>query len=439
MKEAAAETSGLSALVHDNSLLLDDEQAMDALIHAIGDAKYVLLGEASHGTHEYYTWRTKISKRLITEKGFSFIAVEGDWPDCYRLNRYVKDYKGAFENAKDVLSGFDRWPTWIWANWEIIALAEWMRLYNASLPQNKRAGFYGLDVYSLWESLEAVIKYLDKVDLGAKEVAMHAWKCFEPYSEDEGQSYARATKHTWVPASCEKAVIDLLTEIRRKMQQYDSDPETVLSTEQNAMVAVNAERYYRAMIEGGPESWNIRDHHMVDTLERLMAFHGTNARAIVWEHNTHIGDARATDMAENGMVNVGQLVNEMHPEESVFSVGFGSYEGTVIAGKNWGDEMRAMQVPRAKHNSWEFILHTAGAKNRLILTNALKDALGKKKVGHRAIGVVYNPEWEYGNYVPSIIPLRYDAFMYFEKTRALYPLHIQPNGHQTPETFPFGV
>ena len=440
LKEDTGQRVSFNQMIEENAVDLNDTKALEALVEAIGNSKYVLLGEASHGTHEYYTWRAKISQRLIEEKGFSFIAVEGDWPDCYRINRYVKHYKDAAETAQEALREFNRWPTWMWANWEIVAMTEWMRRYNQNLPQNKRVGFYGLDVYSLWESLEAIIKYLDKVDPQAKEIAMEAWKCFEPYSEEEGQAYARATQRQWVPASCESEVIDLLIEIRKRMEQYNSDPEATLNTEQNAIVAVNAERYYRAMIKGGPLSWNIRDHHMVDTLNRLMQHHGMHAKAIVWEHNTHIGDARATDMRHDKMVNVGQLVNEQHFHEGVFSVGFGSYQGSVIAGKYWSDTMRVMEVPKAKPDSWEFILHETGAKDRIVFMNDdMRELWGTKEIGHRAIGVVYNPQWEYGNYVPSIIPSRYDAFIFIDKTKALHPLHIQPDGHQIPETFPFGV
>lgn len=437
LKDRVSETFELTELIRDNSIELND-RSLDALLQAIGNAKYVLLGEASHGTHEYYTLRAKISKRLIKEKGFSFVAVEGDWPDCYRLNRYVKGYKDSYKSVRDVLHEFDRWPTWMWANWEIAAFGEGLHKHNASLPLNKRVGFYGLDVYSLWESLEAVINYLDKVDPQAKQIAMEASRCFEPFSEDEGQSYARATQH-WVPASCENEVIELLLNIRKKMEQYDHDPEAALSTEQNALIAVNAERYYRAVIHGGAESWNIRDHHMVDTLDRLMEYHGKDAKAIVWEHNTHIGDARATDMRDEDMVNVGQLVNETHEDDGVFSVGFGSYEGTVIAGKSWGDTMRRMEVPKAKEGSWEYILHQADAKDRLIIMNENLQRLSSKKIGHRAIGVVYHPHWEYGNYAPSILPKRYNAFIFIDKTKALHPMHIKPDGHEMPETFPFGV
>lgn len=444
MKPASAKNNGvktvdLKSLIIENSIELSNGHAIDKLVEKIGDAKYVLLGEASHGTHEYYTLRMAISKRLIEQKGFSFIAVEGDWPDCYRVNRYVKNYMDTGETAVDVLHDFNRWPTWMWANWEIVALAEWLRKHNEKLPVNKKAGFYGLDVYSLWESLDAIIKYLDKKDPKTKHTAVNALKCFEPYSDDEGQSYARSS--LMVPKLCEEEVIDLLIQVRKNMATYNTDPEAVMSAEQNASVIANAEHYYRAMVRPGPESWNIRDHHMVDTLERIMKFHGENAKAIIWEHNTHIGDARATDMASEGMVNVGQLVNEEHKHKGVFSVGFGSYKGTVIAGHAWGELMQEMDVPEAMPGSWENALHQLGSKNRIVFMNEkMREKIGNKKFGHRAIGVVYQPHYEhYGNYVPSLMPYRYDAFIYLDETTALHPLHIKPDGHQIPETFPFGM
>ncbi len=425
--------------IENNSIVLNNIGDLDTLIEKIGDTKYVLLGEASHGTHEYYTWRTAITKRLITEKGFSFISVEGDWPDCYRLNRYVKNYPDSGKNAYDVLREFNRWPTWMWANWETVALAEWLRKHNEQLPRNKKVGFYGLDVYSLWESLSAIINYLEKVDKPAKEVALKAFRCFEPYSDEEGQAYARATQ--MIPVSCRNEVVSLLKEILIRMINYNTDHEAVMNAEQNAHVIVNAERYYRAMVEGGPRSWNIRDHHMVSTLNRLMNFTGSGAKAIIWEHNTHIGDARATDMAQEGMVNVGELVREQHAAEGVFSVGFGSYEGTVIAGQKWNAPMRVTNVPKAQTGSWENMVHQAGAKNRLIfMSTDMANIFSNKPLGHRAIGVVYHPEYEHlGNYVLSYMPKRYDAFIYLDKTRALHPLHIKPDGHQMPETYPFGV
>jgi len=419
---------------------LQSKADLQPLFNRIGDARIVMLGEASHGTHEYYTWRSHISKRLIEEKGFNFIAVEGDWPDCYRLNRFVKGYDADNKSAFNVLHAFNRWPTWMWANWEIVALADWLQKHNKGLPADKKAGFYGLDVYSLWESMDSIMQYLKKTDIAALEVAEEAYRCFEPYRKSEGQSYARASQ--FVPELCENEVLHLLKEIQQKIPTYNSDHENVFNAEQNALVAVNAERYYRAMIKGGPHSWNIRDRHMADTLERLLKFHGENSKVIVWEHNTHVGDARATDMTDEGMYNIGELARIHHQENAVVLVGFGSYKGTVMAGKSWSAQMQTMQMPEAREGSWEYFLHSSGKENKLLLMEDFSgnDMFMENHIGHRAIGVVYNPQYEqYGNYVPTILPLRYDAFIYLDKTSALHPLHFEPDGAQIPETYPFGV
>jgi len=434
------DTVDLRKLITNNSILLKNEKSLLELVDKIGDAKYVLLGEASHGTHEYYTWRTQISKMLIEKKGFSFIAVEGDWPDCYRLNRYIKNYEDSGKTAYEVLHSFSRWPTWMWANWETVALAEWLREHNDKmLDTSNKIGFYGLDVYSLWESFDSIIQYLDRKDPVTKKTAINALNCFEPYKEGEGSQYAKASR--MVPDLCENEVVDLLSKIRRNMPIYNTDKEAVLNVGQNAQVIVNAERYYRTMINAGPDSWNIRDLHMVQTLDTLMDFHGPNSKGIIWEHNTHIGDARATDMAKEGIINVGQVVRQNNKEEDVYTIGFGSYQGNVTAGRSWNDVMQTMKVPEAVKGSWEYELHQLNAKDRVIfMTDEMKQKLGKKYFGHRAIGVVYRPKYEFfGNYVPSIMPNRYDAFMYLDTTSALHPLHIKPDGHQLSETYPFGV
>jgi erythromycin esterase-like protein len=414
---------------------------LDPLLEFIGEARYVLLGEASHGTAEYYSWRAAISLRLIAEKGFSFIAVEGDWPDCYRVNRYVKGLDDAGENAREVLHAFERWPTWMWANEEVVALVEWLRRHNDGRPDGEKAGFYGLDVYSLWESLYAVMGYLHRVDPAALPAAWRAFRCFEPYGEDV-QEYARATR--FVPNSCEDEVVALLQELRRKARDYPADGrEAHFAAEQNALVLRDAEAYYRTMVCGGPDSWNLRDRHMTETLERLMRHHGPHAKAIVWEHNTHIGDARFTDMAEEGEVNVGQLVRERHGDEGVVLVGFGSHRGSVIAGRRWEAPMERMPVPPAREGSWEDVLHRAGEGDKLLLlAPAPPTSEQLRPRGHRAIGVVYRPEYErYGNYVPTVLPRRYDAFLYLDATRALRPLHeVQPREQgEVPETYPSGV
>jgi erythromycin esterase len=438
-KEVSFDESETIDFIRQRAYPLHSKADLKPLFDRIGDARIVMLGEASHGTHEYYTWRTHISKRLIEEKGFNFIAVEGDWPDCYRLNRFVKGYDTDNKSAFKVLHAFNRWPTWMWANWEIVALADWLQQYNKELPANKKAGFYGLDVYSLWESMESIMKYLEKTDTAALLVAEDAFRCFEPYRKDEGQSYAKASR--FVPELCENEVVHLLKAIQQKLPSYNTDYENVFSTEQNALVAVNAERYYRSMIHGGPHSWNVRDKHMADTLERLLKFHGEKSKVIVWEHNTHIGDARATDMASESMFNIGELARIQHHDKGVVLVGFGSYKGTVIAGRSWGAKLQTVQMPEARKGSWEYLLHTASKENKLLLMNDfMSDVFMENHLDHRAIGVVYNPQYEqYRNYVPTILPLRYDAFIYLDETKALHPLHIYPDGKQMPETYPFGV
>lgn len=407
---------------------------LDPLMERIGDAHCVMLGEASHGTHEYYTWRTAISKRLIEEKGFNFIAVEGDWPDCYRLNRFIKGYADQDKKSHQLLHDFRRWPTWMWANWEVDALLNWLKQHNTGKAANKRVGFYGLDVYSLWESIEALVNYLQANDPKAADLAKQAIRCFEPYGED-GQEYARAQYS--LESSCREEVINLLAEIRKKTPFYDHDPEAALNTEQNAHIAVNAEEYYTNMVGFNDNTWNLRDTHMMETLQRLMTFHGPDAKAIVWEHNTHIGDARYTDMQRHGMFNTGQLAREQFGEKDTVLAGFGSYLGTVIAGKQWGAPMEVMPVPAAREGSVEERMHRKFGENRLLIFDGSNDRYNEV-MPHRAIGVVYNPLYEkYGNYVPTILSSRYDVFLYVDQTTALHPLHIKPDGNQVPETYPF--
>jgi erythromycin esterase-like protein len=408
---------------------------LDVLLDKIDTSSYVLLGEASHGTHEYYTWRSAISKRLIEEKNFSFIAVEGDWPDCYKINRYVKGYSDAGSSAVEVLKQFKRWPTWMWANWEIVALMEWLRDYNQGRPHGKKVGFYGLDVYSLWESMDVILAYLRKEDPKSAQLAIEAIRCFEPY--DEGHDYAKALLDLSV--HCTEEVLRLLQSVRKRSSAYNHDPEASLNAEMNAQVIANAEQYFRSMISFRDESWNIRDEHMVETLEAVMAFHGNRAKGIVWEHNTHIGDARFTNMRDQGMINVGQLVREKHQLDGVYIAGFASYQGTVVAGRMWGGKMQIMNLPPAPKNTVEYLLHNHSAENKLIL---LDDPYWKRTFdeygGHRAVGVVYHPEHDFANYVPTLLTHRYDALIYIDASNALHPLHLKPNGEKIPETYPFG-
>lgn len=413
---------------------LENSKNLDQIVEAMANKKVVMLGEASHGTHEYYVWRTAISKRLIEEHGFQFIAVEGDWPDCYQINRYVKGYKEAGTDIESILATFDRWPTWMWANWEVAALAEWLKEHNQNQLINKKAGFYGLDVYSLWDSMKAMMEYLEHEDPAVLKYAQKAWQCFDQFQEDE-QQYAR---HTLYNHRCRDEVVDLLKQVRMRAQFLDGDREAGLNTEQNALIAVNAEEYYTSMMRFDNESWNIRDHHMIQTLGRLLDFHGKNAKGIVWEHNTHIGDARATDMAKQGMVNTGQLAREEYGEENVFLCGFAGYEGTVIAGEQWGAPMEVMQVPKARSHSIEALLHKKYNRDFYSIFGEDNEDIFNQTMPHRAIGVVYDPEMEhYGNYVPSFMSQRYDALMYFNQTRAVHPLKLHADRDKLEETYPF--
>jgi len=411
---------------------------LEALIHHVGDARYVLLGEATHGTSEFYTWRAEITCRLIEERGFSFVAVEGDWPDCYQVNRYIKRLDKAPGSALDALHAFERWPTWMWGNQETAFIVEWLREHNLG-AQQRPVGFYGLDVYSLWDSMRAVVEYLERIDPPAARDARRAYGCFEPYAEDE-QAYARAT--ALVPTSCADEAVAMLAALRQRASAYKEDgADSYFDAEQNALVARNAERYYRAMVRGDNDSWNVRDGHMVDTLERLMAHHGPDAKAIIWAHNTHVGDARYTDMLRSGLVNVGQLLREAHQDVAI--VGFGTHRGRVIAGDAWGTPMRRMTVPAARPGSWEDVLHRAGrGKDFYLLFNGDEDggiAGLDEWLDHRAIGVVYRPQYEhYGNYVPTQVPKRYDAFVFVDESHGVAPLRL-PVVEGEMEGFPTGM
>ena len=402
---------------------------LDPLLDRIGStgrggARIVAIGEASHGTHEYYAWRAALTQRLIEELDFGLVAVEGDWPDCFRVNRSVRLRPDAAADPHDVLDAFERWPTWMWANDDVVAFCRWLRVRNAGLPEEQQVGFYGLDVYSLWDSMHELVGWLREHEPAHVDTALQALRCFEPFGED-GAEYAFASR--FAPTSCEQAVVDLLRAMceERGRAEAATDAEGRFSAEQNAAVVVDAERYYRAMVQGSAESWNVRDVHMVDTLDRLLEH--TARRAVVWEHNTHVGDARATDMAANGVVNVGQLLRERHGADAVVLVGFGGYRGEVIAAPAWGEQMRRMPVPPPREGSLEALLHEAlGEDTLVVVPRGRRPEWLDRRLGHRAIGVVYRPERErWGNYVPTVLGERYDAFLWIENASALQPLHLE--------------
>ena len=413
--------AGTAAEIRSLARPLSTAADLDGLVDRLGGRRTVCVGEASHGTHEYHAWRGRLSRRLIEERGFTWIGVEGDWPDCWRINRWVRGADDQDLDARGLLAGFDRWPTWMWANEEVAAFLDWLREWNAGRPDSAGVGFYGLDVYSLWDSLRRIIGWLAANAPDAVPAAMEAWQCFVPYREDP-HGYAWSTR--LVPESCEADVVALLSEVRRRARASSDDDDAAFDAWQNAEIAADAERYYRIMVRGDRESWNIRDHHMVDTADRVARHLGPSAKGLVWAHNTHVGDARATDMARAGMVNVGQLLRERHGVGDVALIGCAGHRGTVVAAATWGATEAVLPVPQARPGSHEDLLHRALGERAVLDVAADRGCtwLGAR-LGHRAIGVVYQSRHEAGNYVPTRMGDRYDALLWFEETRALRPLH----------------
>lgn len=405
--------------IKEHSLPLDD-RSMNKIIEEIGNARIVMIGEASHGTSEFYTIRAELSKRLITEKGFTIIAIEGDWPSVQAVNRYVKGYEDGAERARDILmKSFQRWPTWMWANEEIGKFTEWLKDTNSTL--DKKVGLYGIDLYSLFESIDEVLSFLSenpqyKVDL---EHARKAFTCFEPYNRMP-EHYALSTAR--FSDECINEVSKLLSSLRSHEERYSDEHEEDLNVIMNALVAKNAEAYYREMMNDS-KSWNLRDLHMVEAINELLKYHGEDAKIIIWEHNTHIGDASETSMKDEQMINVGQIIREQYGKDNTFAIGFGTYQGTVIAADQWGAPLKTMEVPASKLDTWEGQLHAASDEDKVLFFTEENRELFNDWIGHRAIGVVYNPVFEaYGNYVPSRVGSRYDAFIYINHSNALKPL-----------------
>jgi erythromycin esterase-like protein len=399
----------------------------DPLVDRARGAQFVLLGEASHGTADFYRERAQITKRLIAEAGHTVIAVEGDWPDAYRVNRYVRG-ESDDESPEEALGDFTRFPTWMWRNTEVVDFIAWLREWNeAHEPQ---VGFYGLDLYSLHTSMAEVIRYLDEIDPEAAIRARRRYACFDQFGLDP-QVYAYETALAGQEA-CEQQAIDQLVELRGSAIHGNDG----FYAEQNARLVVNAEEYYRSVFRSGVESWNLRDRHMVDTLERLVE-HFDHARATVWAHNSHVGDARATQMGEAGEFNVGQLVRELHPG-ATHIVGFSTYTGTVTASSDWGGAAERKRVRRALPGSWEELLHETGLKSFLVDTSELPG-----RMLERAIGVIYRPETErMSHYFEARPSAQFDTLIHLDVTRAVEPL--EPGGmwhaaRDLAETFPFGV
>lgn len=419
---------------------LQKKSDLKPLIEQISQAKIVMLGESSHGTQEFYEWRRLISEWLIVKHGFRFIAVEGDWPPCWELNRYIHDENG--DNARSAIQHFNRWPTWMWANTEIIRLAEWMRSHNQTVTDNeKKAAFLGLDVYSLFESIDAILSQLEKINPFLARRARNRYACFNSFRKDE-IAYARALAD--FPEGCRTQVLDNLRELLA-LRLNNVARDTLLNTQQNARIIANAENYYRTMIHGDGDSWNVRDRHMLETLDCLLNHFGPDSKAIVWAHNTHIGDYRATDMASQGQVNIGGLAREKWGEHQVALVGFGTYQGEVIASHAWDGPIEKMAVPAGRPGSYEEIFHEAAklTKNKALFVDLSGKGTHEGPLsqirGHRAIGVVYEPTHErLGNYVPTSLAHRYDAFVFIDETTALDPMIQSFKDEELPETWPRG-
>lgn len=421
----------------------------DPLIELIGDARFVLLGEASHGTHEFYRERAQITKRLIEEKGFSAVAVEADFPDAYRVNRYVRG-ESQDADAVEALGGFKRFPAWMWRNADVLDFVGWLRSYNDDLTEDTgKIGFYGLDLYSLHSSIEAVLKYLDKVDPEGAQRARERYSCFDHFGEDT-QAYGYATV-MGLSRSCEDEVISQLTELNRRAAELATRNGRIARddfffAEQNARLVRNAEQYYRTMYRSDVSSWNLRDHHMVETLvelERHLSNKDKKAKIVVWEHNSHLGDARATEMSKRGEWNVGQLVRRRFGNESVL-VGFTTFNGTVTAASSWGGQAERKRVRDALSNSVERLFHETEIGRFLLLmpeNSRAKPAL-QRPLLERAIGVIYRPETErQSHYFTTRLSDQFDAVIHFDETRAVEPLERTSDWEagEVFETFPEGV
>ena len=421
----------------------------DPLLERIGEARFALLGEASHGTHEFYRERAQITKRLIKEKNFSAVAVEADWPDAYRVNRYVRG-ESDDADATEALIDFRRFPTWMWRNRVVVEFVEWLRAHNDSLPLGEtKVGFYGLDLYSLHASMKAVLRYLERVDPEAAKHARERYSCFDHFGEDT-QGYGLMTRLN-LSNSCEAEVISQLVELQRRAPDYAKHGGRVMEdelfyAEQNARLVKNAEEYYRAMYFEEVSSWNLRDRHMAGTLNSLVAHLGRNgrpAKIAVWEHNSHLGDARATDMGRRGELNVGQLTREKYGRDAVL-IGFTTHHGTVTAASNWDEPAQRKHVRRALAGSYEALLHAAQTGPFLLIWrkgDAVARGLSVPRL-ERAIGVIYRPETELrSHYFRATLPDQFDAVLHFDETRAVEPLETTAGWEagEVPETFPFAV
>jgi erythromycin esterase-like protein len=414
----------------------------DSLVGMAGEAQCVLIGEASHGTHDFYAVRAALTRRLIEEKGFRAVALEADWPDSFRVHRFVTG-RSDDKRASEALNDFRRFPSWMWRNTVVVDFIEWLRQWNAHNKDNL-AGFYGLDLYSMHTSIEAVLNYLDKIDPAAARRARQRYACFDHFGEDP-QHYGLATVAGGAEP-CEDDVVAQLTELRRKYAEFIQrdghiGEEEFFSAEQNARLVMNAERYYRAMFHGRGSSWNLRDRHMFETLNELFNhLDSGQANVAVWAHNSHLGDARATEMHARGELNIGQLVRERFGERA-FAIGFSTYRGTVTAASDWGAPAERKHVRPALAGSYEELFHATDQPTFWIdlrECNRANHLLQRERL-QRAIGVIYRPQTErLSHYFEVRLPAQFDVMIHIDETKALEPLErtSQWDRDELPETYP---
>ncbi len=410
---------------------------LDPLLDRIGDARVVLLGEATHGTSEFYRMRERISQELVTRKGFRFVAIEGDWPDAARLDHYVRH----FDHPPTEWTAFARFPTWMWRNNEMRSFVDWLHDYNTVKEPKDRVAIYGLDLYSLYTSIQSVLEYLDNVDPGAARIARQRYGCLTPWQANPA-TYGHAAL-TGAYRTCEREVVRMLEDLLRNRSAYTvHDGERFMDAVQNARLVADAEHYYRIMYYGSRASWNLRDNHMFETLKALLAFHGPRTKAVVWAHNSHVGDAAATEMWARGEYNIGHLCREEFADRA-YSIGFGTYAGTVAAASDWDGPMEIKAVRPALDRSYEKLCHEAGHPRfmlplRVPAAGTLRRGLSKPRL-ERAIGVIYRPETELAShYFQAHLPNQFDEYIWFDRSTAVTPFGTKEL-EGLPDTYPFGL
>jgi protein-L-isoaspartate(D-aspartate) O-methyltransferase len=411
--------------------------ALEPMLERIGDSRVVLLGEASHGTSEFYRMRSRITRALIEKKDFSFVAIEGDWPDAARIDNYVRHSKV----PRAEWTAFARFPMWMWRNREVREFVDWLRKHNAEVKPTARVAFHGLDLYSLYNSIQVVLDYLESVDPKTAEVARRRYGCLTPWQSDPAvYGHATLTGHYH---TCEGEVTLMLTDLLRKRGAYsEHDGERFMDAVQNARLVANAEHYYRIMYYGSRASWNLRDSHMFETLKNLLSHRGPQSKAIVWAHNSHVGDSAATEMSARDEYNIGHLCREEYGK-ACYSVGFGTHSGTVAAASNWDEPMEVKTVRPSLAGSYERLCHETGDARFLLPLRGLSRSsqiagLMQPKL-ERAIGVIYRPETELqSHYFEAVLPRQFDEYVWFDKTCAVSPLRSEEL-EGLPDTYPFGL